>query len=604
MFITGTSGHIDHGKTSLVRALTGIDCDRLPEEKERAMTIDIGFAKIDFPGFGTAGIVDVPGHEKFIRNMVAGAWGVDLCMLVVACDDGWMPQTEDHFRVLAILGIERIIIVLNKSDLVSDERIKIVMDDINGRLSGTVYSGSEIIPVSAKTGKGIDLLKAIILRDLESLAAASDSGKPYLFIDRVFASKGHGTVVTGTLKNGFLYPDQEVVVLPSGKKARIKRIESHNSASEKGYPSGRTAVNLSGFSVDELRRGDILCVKNFFTECTEFLAEIVLFPGVSVKNNHGIEVLAGTSDLRARIIFLIAGADSTGTFIARVRLDSPWFFYPGERFVITGTGGNRVSGGGTVLMPGFDSSRDRASALENASIIHNKEKDFIIKYILAVRKIFKRDDLQEIFPMCNDYIEERLLSMKDLFPEINGYIFDKRYLSSLVSSISEILEKSIDLNLKEISDSLKLGVEECRALLDHLVKSGSFTEREGRYSVPRFLSDGTLSEKKKTILEEARNRKGSGIELDTEKNEIKKREMKELLKMKLLVSLDGNILYHHEIYDDFKNKIVALFDSADKITVTDAKEATGLSRKFIIPLLNRIESDGKIRRIGDFRIKV
>ncbi|NLV66915.1 MAG: selenocysteine-specific translation elongation factor, partial [Spirochaetes bacterium] len=210
MYIVGTSGHIDHGKTSLIRALTGTDCDRLPEEKQREMTIDIGFASIDYPKFGTVSIVDVPGHERFIRNMVAGAWGVDIALLVIALDDGWMLQTEDHFRVLQLLGIERIIVVINKSDLGDEEMISIVTDDVNEKLAGTRYEGSDIIPVSAKTGMGISELKELVLENLKKLAKAADTEKPYMYVDRVFSPRGVGTVVTGTLKNGIFRDNENV----------------------------------------------------------------------------------------------------------------------------------------------------------------------------------------------------------------------------------------------------------------------------------------------------------------------------------------------------------------------------------------------------------
>ena len=223
MYIVGTSGLIDHGKTSLIRALSGVDCDRLPEEKEREMTIDIGFASIEYPRFGTVSIVDVPGHERFIRNMVAGAWGIDIALLVVAVDDGWMPQTEDHFRVLELLGIERIIIVLNKIDLADEEMIEMVQEEIKERLELTPYSGSEMVKVSSKTGAGIEELKEVIVANLRKLAKASDTDRPYLYIDRVFSPRGVGSVITGTLKNGAFVENETLKILPSRKDVKDRK---------------------------------------------------------------------------------------------------------------------------------------------------------------------------------------------------------------------------------------------------------------------------------------------------------------------------------------------------------------------------------------------
>ena len=262
MYIVGTSGHIDHGKTSLIRALTNIDCDRLPEEKSREMTVDIGFANIEYPKFGTVSIIDVPGHERFIRNMVVGAWGIDLALLVVAVDDGWMPQTEDHFRVLSLLGIERIVTVLNKIDMADEEMIDYVTAEVQDRLSGSRYADADIVRVSSKTGDGIAELRDVILNNLRRLTHAADAHKPYLFVDRVFASKGYGTIVTGTLKNGTFRDEDAVTLLPLARESRIKKIESHYHELAEGVPSQRTALNLTGVSSDELSRGDIV-VKNF-----------------------------------------------------------------------------------------------------------------------------------------------------------------------------------------------------------------------------------------------------------------------------------------------------------------------------------------------------
>ncbi|TFH39511.1 MAG: selenocysteine-specific translation elongation factor, partial [Chrysiogenales bacterium] len=302
MYVIGTSGHIDHGKTTLIQSLTGIDCDRLPEEKEREMTIDIGFAHLDLPGFGTVSFSDVPGHERFIRNMVAGAWGVDLGLLVVAADDGWMPQTEDHFSVLQLLGIERIIAAIAKTDLVDTARTGEVERQVRERLDGTPYEGADIVMVSARTGDGVDVLKGAIESNLKQLSGARDTGKPYMYIDRVFASKGYGTVVTGTLRNGTLHENDTVFIHPGAREARIKRIESHYNAAAEGAPSRRTALNLSGVPSESIMRGHILYRKDFFTPSRDILARVrMLDPAKEPGNNRGVEVLIGTASVRGRL---------------------------------------------------------------------------------------------------------------------------------------------------------------------------------------------------------------------------------------------------------------------------------------------------------------
>lgn len=284
MYIVGTSGHIDHGKTSLIRALTGIDCDRLPEEKEREMTIDIGFASIDYPRFGTVSIIDVPGHERFIRNMVAGAWGVDIALLVIALDDGWMLQTEDHFRVLQLLGIERIIVVINKIDLGDEEMIEMAKNEIRERLEHTKYCEADIVPVSSKSGVGIEILKEAIITNLRKLSKAPDSDKPYLFIDRVFSPRGVGAVITGTLKNGVFKDNDSVTVLPLKREVKIKKIESHYRELQEGIPSQRTALNLSNITQDDRSRTHPPIRKH----SKPFLLKVLIKSFRCPKNSSGI----------------------------------------------------------------------------------------------------------------------------------------------------------------------------------------------------------------------------------------------------------------------------------------------------------------------------
>lgn len=330
MYIVGTSGHIDHGKTSLIVALTGTDCDRLPEEKERAMTIDIGFASMDYPRFGTVSIIDVPGHERFIRNMVAGAWGIDLALLVVAVDDGWMPQTEDHFRVLDLLGVERIIAVLNKIDLADEEMISFVEEEVREKIDATRFAGADLVKVSSKTLSGIEELKEVIVANLRQLSRISDARKPYLFIDRVFGSKGHGTVITGTLKNGQFHEEDTVTILPIHEEARIKRIESHYHVQHEGTPSQRTALNLASISMSKLKRGYLVCRENFFTESDDLIVRVQLLDEKrQIRNNQGIEILIGTTAVKGKIILM---SDGEGTvFPARIRLEKNGFHIPVNR---------------------------------------------------------------------------------------------------------------------------------------------------------------------------------------------------------------------------------------------------------------------------------
>jgi len=607
VYIVGTSGHIDHGKTSLIMALSGTDCDRLPEEKERAMTIDIGFASIEYPRFGTVSIVDVPGHERFIRNMVVGAWGIDLALLVVAVDDGWMPQTEDHFRVLQLLGVERLIVVLNKVDLADEEMIEFVEEEVREKISGTRFNESEIVKVSSKTMNGIEELREAIVVNLRKLSKVADAKKPYLFIDRIFASKGYGTVITGTLKNGIFQEDETVGILPYAREARIKRIESHFSTQHQGNPSQRTALNLSGVSVDDLKRGHVVFKDNFFTMSNDMIVRVeILDEKREIKNNLGIELLLGTSSIKGKMILIEEREEDSRTFPARIKLDKKWFSYPGEPFVLTSPGGYRIIGGGTVLLPEYDSKRQKRIVKSSLPIIKNCLKEEIIEFIITVSRCMGRDVLFSMFPESQKALERiiaRLIEEKSVM-EMDEFILTVDFHESSIAALAEAINSNVGLNLKETADLAGLDTDIVKILMPSVLKSHTIIEKDGRYFAGDSITEDTLSEEKKSILKELLESGLGGIEIDKMKNDLQKKHLKDLIKLDFAVSLDGNIIYHRDIYNDCRDRVMALFESLDKITVPEAKDAVGLSRKYILPLLNRIESDGLIKRLGDFRIKV
>jgi len=604
MYIIGTSGHIDHGKTSVIAALTGTDCDRLPEEKERKMTIDLGFASINHPKIGTVSIIDVPGHERFIRNMVAGAWGIDIALLIVAVDDGWMPQTEDHFRVLQILGIKKIIPVMNKIDIADKEMIEFVEEEIKEKLNDSIYENSPIVKISAKKSIGIDELKKTIFAELKSLPKIKDYQKPYLFIDRVFASKGYGTIVTGTLKNGQLKTDEGVTLLPQKKEVRIKKIESHNSELAEGTPSARTALNLSSINKEDLKRGDILCKENFFTESKEIIVGIELLNSKkNLKNNQEIEVLIGTTVKKAKFI-LLNQDESTKKIFARLNFLENWFFYPGQLFIITNPGGYRIIGGGTVINTSFDKSQKKFLK-EKISELKNLSTESIINFIIEINHFIDEEKLLASLIFNRITLDKNLKKLEEnkKIVRIKNWSIDLIYFNQIKIDALEIVKNNIGLNLQEISHLLKCNREISNEILENLSKEFPLIEKNGQFFYGETITEENLPAKKQQILKNILNQSDSGIELTKEKNENLKQEIKDLLKLNFLVSLDGNIIYHQKIYTQLKEKILQLFESNEKITVPQAKDAVNLSRKYIIPLLNRIESDGEIKRLGDFRIK-
>jgi len=604
MYVIGTSGHIDHGKTSLIRQLSGVDCDRLPEEKEREMTIDLGFASINYPRFGTVSIIDVPGHERFIRNMVAGAWGVDLALLVIAVDDGWMPQTEDHFRVLQLLSVEKIIVVLNKIDMADQEMIDFVEAEVEEKFAETQYADSSITRVSSKTGEGIPELKEVIAVNLRKLNRAANVEKPYLFIDRAFSSKGFGSVVTGTLKNGAFEENESVTLLPHNREVKIKRIESHFETHQEGHPSQRTALNISGVSADELHRGHIICRRNFFNGSKDIVASLNITSSKKLKNNLGIEVLVGTALVRGKIIILNDSESENNIYTVRLKLDESWFFYAGQNFIVTSPGGFRIHGGGSVLLPFFDVSLKKRIK-KNISTITGKGLADSMSFILNIKEIISLDDLFSLYPQSDKNLTKEVEALKDKgdVKEYKNFLFTREFFDKTWQKIVDTIEAHTGINRSETAS--KAGVDEyiAQLLLPLILKEEHVVEKDGLFFGGNAITKDTLSEERTKILKELETNALKGLELKNETNDFRKKDIKALIRLNFAISLDGNIIYHHEVYEKACESIMKLFDTYDKITISEAKEAVDLSRKYMIPFLNRIETDGLVKRIGDFRIK-
>jgi selenocysteine-specific elongation factor len=357
-FILATAGHVDHGKSALIKALTGTDPDRLPEEKLRGITIDLGFAHLELgdPAGGGApivlGIVDVPGHEDFVKNMVAGVGSIDLAMLVVAADDGWMPQTEEHLQILSYLGVTRAVIALTKIDLAQDEQAATAA--VRDRLAGTPFAKAAIVPTSVVASRGLDDLKAALARTLANAPPPADIGKPRLPVDRVFKLQGIGTVVTGTLSGGALRRGQGVAVEPAGKSARIRNVQSHGQDVEAITPGSRTALNLSLDAVEDIHRGDVVTLAEFAgsSSVLDVLIEVSPRAMHAIKDGARVHVHHGSGAVAARVAFRERESLAAGErAVAQLRLEGPAFVFAGDRFILRDWTERRTLGGGIVLDP-------------------------------------------------------------------------------------------------------------------------------------------------------------------------------------------------------------------------------------------------------------
>ena len=304
--IIGTAGHVDHGKTCLIKALTGIDTDRLKEEKKRGITIELGFAYLDFPDGQRVGIVDVPGHEKFVKNMLAGAGGMDLAMLVVAADEGIMPQTVEHLDILSILGIKKGVVVITKTDLVERDFLELVEEEIKELIKGTFLEGAPVIPVSVYEKQGMDVLKKVLKEQCDSLAERDDAGHFRLPIDRIFTLKGFGTIVTGTLMEGRIKKDQEVILYPENAPVKVRSIQVHSENADTALAGQRVAVNIPDRKKDEILRGDVLASKNslFPTRMLDVKVEVLKHTDRLIRNGSRVHVYVGTKELLGKIILM------------------------------------------------------------------------------------------------------------------------------------------------------------------------------------------------------------------------------------------------------------------------------------------------------------
>lgn len=350
--IIGTAGHIDHGKTVLVKALTGRDTDRLAEEKERGISIDLGFAPFLLPDGSTAGIVDVPGHESFVRNMLAGATGVDLALLVVAADDGVMPQTREHLAILHLLGVRRAVVAVTKADLVDEEMLDLVVDEVEELLEGTSLEGSPVVPVSGITGRGIDELRRQIELQAAEVRLKDEALPPRLPIDRVFTLRGIGTVVTGTLWSGTLDNESQLEVLPRRRQVRVRGLQVHDSDRRTAYAGERVAVNLAGVSREETSRGDVLTIRGYLRPGYMLDARVTLLREWArpVKRGARVRFHHGTREVLGRVYPLEVEEIEPGQEVrAQLRLESSVVCAPGDRFVLRSYSPVTTIGGGTVV---------------------------------------------------------------------------------------------------------------------------------------------------------------------------------------------------------------------------------------------------------------
>jgi selenocysteine-specific elongation factor len=598
--VIGTAGHVDHGKTLLIEALTGINADRLPEEKRRGLTIDLGFAHFYTPGGEPVGVIDVPGHERFIRNMAAGAWSLDLALLTVAADDGWMQQSSDHTRVLRLMGVPRLIAVVTKADLASQERLREVAGQAAEQCSLRGYPQVPTIAVSARTRQGIEELKALILQQLAALAAPAPSFA-HLYVDRVFTVKGAGVVVTGSLKGGALQRGQELLLLPQTKRVRIRGLQSYYKDCEQVQPVSRVAMNITGIDMEQISRGDLLTVQDGpFQAAKEFIIRIAPAPGEealpSLKRDTEVEIAAGTGHQIVRLTrFAASGlAGRLEGRLARIRLSQAVALRWNQPIVLIQHGGSAILGGGRALWLGKTSKQQRvALAWIEPTLPPELGPEQLARLKLSLEGAVTAREARDLRLSAD---------LRQSSVELEGWIVAKEYQDRLAKRIRELAAAPGGVRIGELATKMRDGPEALlRLVAGKLAEQGDLALRGG-ILFPPGAQGPEVSPMGRQLLHDLQAGGPRGLELSKLKVAGATKELRNLVRIGLAISLDGDIYYDKESYLAVVRTCLAGLEIGGILTIAEAKTRTQMSRKYVIPLLNRMESDGFVKRSGDERI--
>lgn len=616
MFVVGTAGHIDHGKSALVKTLTGIDPDRLPEEKARGLTIDLGFAWLNLPSGESIGIVDVPGHERFIKNMVAGVGGIDAVIFVIAADDGWMPQSSEHLDILKLLGIKTGIIALTKVDLVDPEYLEIQKKDIAVRLAGSFLERAPIIPFSSRTGIGkqeiIVKLQEILQRDVIRIKYDS----PRLYIDRSFTIKGIGTVVTGTLLEGELRVGQEVEICPNGARARIRSMQTHKQSIQVAVPGSRVAAGLTGVSTEQAPRGAALVSPGFFESTDTVGVKLRTLPTLSspVKNNEEVYFLLGTAVTFGRIHLFENSIISRGEQVfASIYLNDKICCRLGDKFIIRRISPQMTIGGGVILDWNFGQIKlKKYRQLELLKTRQNLDIDSVI--ITELKKDVRLDSAVLKLNTCftSDQIEKFLSGSSDVV-QSGAAITDKGMFEKYLEPARQVLQEDHRLRpwvggitIGDFSRKLHVPADSVSDVVSYLVTSGEFAHSSGLIRLAEHQPHLTSLQKQLggrlfAILS------ASPLAAPSKRDFIAEDPAYEVVINFLrdkgdLIELKGDLLFTVADFAKISDKIVNLIKAEKKVTASRIKDHLNTTRKYIIPILEKLDALDITKRDGDFRI--
>ena len=628
--IVGTAGHIDHGKSALVRALTGTDPDRLEEEKRRGITIDIGFANLDLKAVSREnlrlGFVDVPGHERFVRNMLAGIGGIDLVLLVIAADESVKPQTREHFDICRLLSVQRGITVVTKADLVDAETLEVVRMEVAEYLQGSFLdpASAPIVAVSSKTGEGLDELKRELARLAAEAPAKDASAALRLPIDRVFTMKGFGTVITGTLISGSVRKDDELEVHPGGKRLRVRGVQVHGAAAEKAIAGQRTALNLAGVEVSELARGMMLTPAGLFRPTTRVSVDLTLLPSAKpLRDRARVHLHAFTAETIAEVSLLESKQFKPGqSGLARLKLDAPLLLLPGDRFIVRQFSPVITIGGGVVL----DASEParRMKAVERLAFVKALAQADAGEVLLArvarrgVTGLSIADAVAE-----TGWLPARVRELAGQLQKAakavlcDGLLITAERFAALRQQTLVAVEQFhqqnplvAGINQEQLREGLGVDAEIFRSLLDTLVRekkleaAGDQVHSAGRGVV---LRDDEAESKQTIELAFAK----AGLQVPALKEVLASLRIDHgraqkivtlLLRDRVLVKVSDDLVFHRSALEALRQQVAAQKSKTPKLNVASFKDLFGITRKYAIPLLEYLDRERVTKRVGDERV--
>jgi selenocysteine-specific elongation factor len=627
--ILGTAGHIDHGKTSLIKAVSGIDTDRLKEEKERGITIELGFASLDLPNGEHLGIVDVPGHEKFVKNMVAGATGIDIVVMVIAADEGVMPQTREHMEICTLLGVQHGLIAMTKTDMVDEEWLELALEDIREFSQGTFLEDAPILPVSSVTGEGIpELISA-----LDEIAGQIPQRRPSnlfrLPIDRVFTMKGFGTVITGSLVSGKIKVGETIMIYPSGITSKVRGIQVHGQSANEAAAGMRTAINFQGLDKAAVNRGEVLSTPNALVN--SYMVDISFHYLASnqkrLKNRTLVRFHTGTSEVMGYLILLGQEELLPGqTVVAQLRLDSPVAIVKDDRFVVRSYSPVRTIGGGHVLNPAPQKhKRLKPEIIQGLQDLTNNDTDAIISYHIE-QAGYRGVSFSHLKIMTNLPDKQLETQLQQMLSQKTIIQTDKESRIFIHQNTFDTLKQKFAEHLTDYhrTNPLKAGMpkEELKSkfpllndaklfnqVLNQMIKSQQIVQEEKtvRLESHRVFLGRDQADIRKKIMKIYQT---GGLQPPYFRDVIKQldAEPKHVQDVLMLLVEEGQIIktkddlfFDARAVDKLKIKLVEFLKSHGEVTTPQFKEMTGVSRKFVIPLIEYFDAKKVTLRVGDSR---